>query len=88
MDLPSLDVFWVFAVAGTVGVTDLEHGTDGAAVLPGDSFQADVVFAAVVWVGVAGEGAGVAHFSGGGAGEASSYFCREKRIRRFFGVQN
>lgn len=72
--LPSGNVFWVFAVAGSVGVADLEHRSNWATVLTGDSFQTDVVFAAVVWVGVSREASGVAHFSWGWAREPSGDF--------------
>jgi hypothetical protein len=74
--LPSGNVFWIFTVAGAVSVADLEDRADGATVLASCSLEADVVFAAVVGMGVAGERSRVAHFSGGGTGEASGDFCK------------
>ena len=72
--LASGNVFRVFAVAGAVSITDLEHGTNGATVLAGDSLQADVVFTAVFRVGVTAEGASVGHLTGSGASETVRYF--------------
>jgi hypothetical protein len=72
--LASGNVFWIFTVAGAVSVADLEDRADGATVLASCSLEADVVFAAVVGMGVAGERSRVAHFSWGGTGEASGDF--------------
>lgn len=73
-DSPSGNIFGVLAVAGAVSITDLEHGTDGASVLAGDSLQTDVVFTAVLGVGVTAEGSSVRHLTGGGARETVRYF--------------
>jgi hypothetical protein len=79
--LPSGNVFWIFTVAGAVSVADLEDRADGATVLASCSLEADVVFAAVVGMGMAGERSRVAHFSGGGTGEASGDFCKRTSER-------
>lgn len=73
-NLPSGNIFGVFAVAGAIGITDLEHGSDGASVFAGDSLQADIVLAAVFRVGVTAEGASVRHLTRSGATETVRYF--------------
>lgn len=74
MDLPSGNIFRVFAVASAVSIADLEDGSDGAAVLAGDTLEADVVLAAVLGVSVTAEGASVGHLTRSGATETVRYF--------------
>lgn len=71
---PSGNIFRVFAVACAVSITDLEDGSDGASVLAGDSLQADVVFAAVLRVGVTAEGTSVGYLTGSRASKTVRYF--------------
>lgn len=79
---PSGNIFRVFAVACAVSVSDLEHGSDGASVLAGNSLQTDVVLAAVFRVGVTAERASVGHLTGSGASETVRYFWETpKRLR-------
>lgn len=70
-NLPSGNILGILAVAGTLTISDLEDGSDGASVLAGHSLQADVVLAAVIGMGVTGEGASVGDLSGSGATESS-----------------
>lgn len=83
-NLPSGYIFGVFAVAGAVGVADLEDGSDRAPVLAGYALQADVIFAAIIGVSVSRKGAGVAHFSWGRAAEASGYFWKHFELFHMF----
>lgn len=76
LNSPAGNVLGVLAHAGALGVADLEDGADGAAVLAGHALHADVVLAAVLGVGVAGEGAaGAGDLTGSGAGEAVGDLC-------------
>lgn len=72
--LASGNIFWVFAVSGTVGVSDLEDGSDRASVLAGYTLQADVVLAAIIRMSVTGERSRVRDLTGGWASESSGNF--------------
>lgn len=72
--LASGNIFWVLAVASAISVSDFEDSADGAAILARYSFQADVVFPAVFWVGVTAEGASIRNLTRRGAGETVRYF--------------
>uniref|UniRef100_A0A8D8C2G2 (northern house mosquito) hypothetical protein n=1 Tax=Culex pipiens TaxID=7175 RepID=A0A8D8C2G2_CULPI len=67
------NILGIFAVSGSVSVSDLEHGSDRASVLAGHSLQADVVLTAVLGVGMSRERSGVGDFSGSGAGKSVGY---------------
>lgn len=69
LHLPSGNELGVLALPEPVGVSDLEHGADGAAVLADDAVDADEVLAAIVGVRVAAEGPGGHELSWGGAHE-------------------
>lgn len=76
MDSPSGNIGGVLASSATVGVADLEDGTDRATVLPGSALDADVVFSAVLGVSVPGEATGcAAHLTGRWACESIGDLC-------------
>lgn len=76
MYLPSGYVLGVLAGAAAVGVTDLEDGTDRAAVFPSDTFQTYVILSAVLGMGVSAEAAGCsAHFACSRTRETSCDLC-------------
>ena len=57
-DLPALDFLGIGAEAADVVISDLEDGTERAAVFASVAIHANVVFAAILGMGVAAEGAG------------------------------
>lgn len=52
---PSGNIFWIFAVASAIAVTDFENGTNWATIFTGNTIQADIVFTAIVQMGVTRE---------------------------------
>lgn len=74
--LPSLNVLGALAASATVGITDLEDGTDGATVFSGRTLHADIVLSAVVRVSVSAERShGSQQFAGSRTVESVCYFC-------------
>ena len=74
LDVPSGHVLGVGAEAADVIIADLEDGAERAAVLAGIAVETNVIFAAVVRMRVAGEGAD-GHIARLGALESASDLC-------------
>lgn len=72
--LASGNIFGVFAVASAVSITNLEDGTDGAAVLTSDTLETDIVFATIFRVSVTAEGSNVSYCTRIGTSETVCYF--------------
>lgn len=76
INLPSGNVFGIFAVAGAVRVANFEDSSNGAAVFASNALQADKVLSAVFGVGVSGEWASIGHLTGSWAAKSSGNFCK------------
>lgn len=76
-NIPSGNIFWVFAVSGSISLTNLENGSNRASVLAGDSLQTDVVFTAILGMGMTRERSSVRDLTGGGACESVGDLCDE-----------
>lgn len=74
MSLPAGNIFGVFAVACAVSISNLEDGANGATIFTGYTLETDVVFTAVLRVGMSAEGTSVRHLAGRRAGETVRYF--------------
>lgn len=81
--LPSLNVLGALAASATVGIANLEDGTNGATVFSGRTLQTDVVLSAVVRVSVSAERShGSQQFASGWTVESVRYFCGRGRKKK------
>ena len=78
--LTTLNTLWVLALSTVFISSDLEDGTDWATVLTWAVIQADVVFTAVFWVSMTGEGTWVWIVAWWWALESSLSFWKQQQI--------
>lgn len=72
--LPAGNIFGIFAIACAVSISDFKDGANGATVFTGYTLETDVVFTAVLRVGMSAEGPSIRHLAGRRAGETTRYF--------------
>lgn len=80
MHLPAFNFLGIGTEAADVVISNLEHGAERATVFTGISGHANVIFAAVIGVGVAAESSG-GNVASLWAAESASDFCLIKTQR-------
>lgn len=80
VNLPAGNILGILAVTRTVAIANLEDSANGAAILTGNTLQADVILAAILGMCVTGEGASICQLTSSRAGKTISNLCMDQKL--------